>query len=270
VQKHKHFPKADRLSVISSVTLLAYAGMPFIHISAKAIRFSLFGFLIAFDLNFSLLISLIVAALAATGTDWLLHDHPALGSKNTLPYIITPTLTAWALGIPLSLIEISLEWWIVFGLGIIFIFAVLIAEYIAVDPGDTRFPAAVMLLTALSFGLFLTLSISLRFTGLRLYMLLLVLLPAYAFVCLRILHLKESSNWHLAWTAVCTVILAQFIIGLHYLPISPIQFGLILLGPAYALISLATAQINKKPLKNSIVEPIIMLGLFWIITAFFH
>ncbi|HEY59824.1 MAG TPA: hypothetical protein G4N92_03930 [Anaerolineae bacterium] len=267
MEKNAHFPKADRISIISAVILIAYAGMPFIHIPAREIKLSLFNFLIAFQLNFPILISFIAAVLAAAGTNWLLQDHPALGSKTTLPYLITPTLTAWVLGIPLSIINVSLEWWVVFGLGGIFTLTVLIAEYIVVDPSDVRFPPAVMLLTALSFGLFLTLTIALRTAGLRLYMLLIILLPTYTFFCLRMLYLKEKAKWHFEWTLVCMVILSQCIIGLHYWPISPIRFGLILLGPAYSLVSIAKSLIRKIPLRNAAIEPVIMSGLFWTIAV---
>ena len=209
-----HFPKADRISIISAVILLAYAGMPLIHIPAREIKLSLLNFLIAFQLNFPLLISSIAAVIAAAGTNWLIQDHPALGSKITLPYLITPTITAWVLGIPLSIINVSLQWWVVFGLGGVFTLTVLIAEYIVVDPSDARFPPAVMVLTASSFGLFLTLTIALRTAGLRLYMLLIILLPTYAFFCLRMLYLKERAKWHIEWIIACTVILAQCSSGL--------------------------------------------------------
>ena len=269
MEKHQLFPRTERLSIITAFIMLAYALMPFVQIPPRDISFKLFGVLINFRLNFSIVVSLIAAGLATSGMDWLLRDHPQATEKSLYPHYLLPGLTAWVIGIPLGLLTVSIQWWVVYGLGSLLLFSVLIAEYISMDSKDTRYPPALMVLNAVSYGLFLTLAIAIRASGMRLYLILFILVPTLALLCLRVFHLRMGEKWNLEWSAAITLVITQIAIGLHYLPLSPIRFGLVLLGPAYALISLAARMDENKPFSSRITEPIIMLILFWILAGLF-
>ncbi len=261
--KRQLFPRTEQLSIIAAVILLSYALMPFIQITPREISFVFLGVMINFRLDFTLVISFIAAGLAISGMDWLLRDHPQAIGMPLYPHYLLPGLTAWVIGIPLGLLEVSIQWWVVFALGSLLLLSVLIAEYISLDSRDSRYPPALMVLSAVSYGLFLTMTIAIRASGMRLYLILFTLVPTLALLCLRIFLLRMGEQWKIEWAVAITMVIIQIAIGLHYLPLSPIRYGLVLLGPTYALTSLAARMDENKPFFQRITEPVIMLILFW-------
>lgn len=244
--------------------LLAYALLPFIQSPAREISFPLFGILIDFNANLTLLIAFLAAGLAVSGTDWLLRDHPERGSQPVYPHYLLPALTAAVIGVPLALLKISIQWWVVFGLGTLLLLAVLVAEYVSVDNRDTRHAIAQMVLNGVSFGLLLTLSISIRAAGLRLYLLLFALTPVCALLCLRLFHLRLQGRWNWEWAAAITLIITQAATGFYYLPLSPARFGLILLGTAYGLVEMATVMQPAQWSLQRLFGPSVATALFWL------
>ena len=136
---------------------------------------------------------------------------------------------------------------------------VLVAEYIVVDSEDERYPMANAALTAVSYALFLILAISLQSAGIRLYLILPALILAAALVTLRSLHLRITDRWLYLPTLVIIIILAGIISALHYWPLSPVTYGLLVLGPAYSLTSLIGALTEGQPLRKAIIEPGLVL-----------
>jgi hypothetical protein len=268
MDEHHFLPEFNRLSVVAAMIVLAYALLPVIQAPSRDLSFSLFGILIAFRMDFSLVISLLAAGLAAAGTDWLIHDHPHLAKKPIYPHYLLPALTAWVIGIPLGFLKVSLQWWAVFALGIVLLLGVLLAEYVSIDTKDTRHALALMMLTAVSFGLFLTLTISIRAAGLRLYLLLFTLVPVCALLCLRLFHLRMQENWNFEWAGAITLVIAQIAMGLYYWPIAPIRYGLILMGIVYALVEYVTQHQSAESIRTKLAGPVLILGLFWILAFF--
>jgi hypothetical protein len=265
---HNYNPQFNRLSIVAAMILLTYALLPFIQAPSRDLSFSIFGILIPFRLNFTQVLSLMAAGLSAAGTDWLIHDHPRLGKKPVYPHYLLPALTAWVIGIPLGLLKVSLQWWAVFGLGTLLLLGVLLAEYVSVDNKDIRHAPALMVLTAVSFGLFLTLTISIRAAGLRLYLLLFTLAPVCALLCLRLFHLRMQENWNFEWAGGITLVVAQLAMGLYYLPLAPIRYGLILLGIAYALVEFAAQYQPDESVRTKLAGPLLILSLFWVMALF--
>jgi hypothetical protein len=123
--------------------------------------------------------------------------------------------------------------------GIFLIFA-FIAEYIVVDPGAPYYATALAGLTAISYALFFILAVALRYGDLRLFFTLPALFLFAGFASLRIFHLRfrwsfGNTRGSLGIAFVCV----QLAAGFHYWPISPIQFGLMMIGPMYGLTNLA-------------------------------
>ena len=268
MENTQNFPDTDRISVITASILVSYALLPFVQISSRQLAFTVFGILISLNFNFYNLISLITAALAAAGTDWMLREHPSIEDYSTVPHLILPALTAGAIGIPLGFLPISPAWWIILGLGSILVLLVLVGEYISIDKHNQYFPVALMVLSAVSFSLFLIIAIAVRAANLRLYLTAAILPIVYAFLSLRVLQLRFGGSWPAKWTAVITLAIAQFTIGLYYWPLSPIRFGLLLLGPAYALIGIASSLEESPALSDIYLEPLIMLGIIWLLAIF--
>jgi hypothetical protein len=260
VENTHNFPKTDRISVITASILASYALLPFVQISSRQLAFTIFGILISLNFNFYNLISLITAALAAAGTDWMLREH--------VPHLILPALTAGSIGIPLGFLTVSPTWWIILGLGSILVLSVLVGEYISIDKRSQYFPIALMVLSAVSFSLFLIITIAVRAANLRLYLTAAILPIVYAFFGLRVLQLRFGGSWPVKWTAVIALAIAQFTIGMYYWPLSPVRFGLLLLGPAYALIGIASSLEESPALSDIYLEPLIMLGIIWLLAIF--
>ncbi len=157
-----------------------------------------------------------------------------------------------------------------FAFGGTLLILVIVAEYIVVDLSDARHAPVTVGLTAVSFALYLILTIAARGAELRLYQLLpLVALPMFL-VALRSLYLRLSGRWCFAWSLAIALVVTQIAVGLHYWPLPPLSFGLVMLGPAYALTNLAGSVEEGRPLRSIWVEPVIMLALLWGLAVVFR
>ncbi len=245
--------------------MLAYAVTPFIEFPARVLAFQLPGIYLSYTFGFSTLTSTLAAALAGVGTEWLLRLHPRYQAGSGARHWLLPALTAWVIGVPLVNLSVGLEWWAVFAFGGLLLSGVCAAEYIAVDPADPRHPPITAALTAVAFALFLVLAVALRGAGPRLFLILPALTLAVFLAALRSLYLRLGGRWVLTWPAAIALVVGQIAAGLHYLPLSPLQFGLVLLGPAYALTSVAVTLEEGRPLRSEWIEPALMLVSLWLL-----
>jgi hypothetical protein len=256
--EQSQLPETDRLSVLSAAILLAYALTRFIDIPARDFSFQFPGVFIEFQFNLNTIVAFLVAGMTASGTDWLLRQHPKIAEHTTLEHLLLPGLTALVIGIPISQMEPGLQWWAGFAAGGVLLMLVLVAEYIAVDPDDIRQPAAAVGLTAVSFALYLILAVALRVVGFRLFLILPALTLAASLVSLRALHLR-LKRWALVEAAIIGLLCGQLAAALHYLPLSPVSFGLAVLAPAYSLTSFIANLAENEPLRKAVVEPGVVL-----------
>lgn len=259
MEEHDNLPDVDRLSVLSAVILLAYALSPFVPFQGRGVTLEISGAIFVFPVNYVTLLSFLVAALAAVGTDWLLREHPFLGVQSTWQHLLLPALTAWVIGVLLNNLQISLEWWAIFGFASFFLILVFVAEYITVDLSDARHVPATVVLTAASFALCLVVAIVLRAADARLYLLLPSVAATTFLVSLRSLYLRLGGRWCWGWALGISLFVGQVAMGVHYLPLSPLAFGLMLLGPAYSLTSLAGSLEEGREWHTVWIEPILTL-----------
>jgi hypothetical protein len=256
-------PKADRLSVLAAMILLAYASTRFIDLPSREMGLQLPGFYLAFDVNVRSIIALLVAGLTASGADLLFKAHPAIHGKRTLEHWLLPGLTAWVIGVPLYQLPLGPQWLASFLLGGTLLMLVLIAEFIAIDPQDLRYSSAAAGLTAVSFALYLVLAVALHAANLRLFQTLPALTIAAGLVGLRALHLRLHSRWLFLPALALALIIAQLATALHYWPVSSLAYGLALLGPAYALTNLIGALAEGAPVRRALLEPSLVLAVVW-------
>ena len=145
---------------------------------------------------------------------------------------------------------------------------VFLAEYITIDPSAPTYALARAGLTALAYALFLILTTFLRFSGARMIVMTPALFIFSALISLRILHLDGTDRWDFPWAIGIGIICTQIGAGLHYWPLTPIQFGLALTGPLYALTMLSVSIAENIPLRRAVVGPAIVLGLAWAVVIF--
>lgn len=269
MSENSRMPDYNRLSIISAVIILAYALVPFVEIPTQtlAIRFPWVVFNVEF--NFVTIVSILVAILAAFGSDWLIQTHPGKNERSIWQHGLVPALTAWVIGVPLSFLETGIEWWAVVGLGGLLLVFVLVAEYLVVDPNSPAHLPASLGLTVISFALFLVLAIALQSSGVRLFLILPALTITLFFLVARSIYLRTFGNWHWYWAAGIAFFVGQIVLGLHYLPVKPLSFGLTIVSIAYPLTLLVIAYLEKKRGISLFAEPatlFIFLGFMAIFT----
>src|SRR5512138_1521826 len=247
----RYLPDSDRVGVLTSTVLLAFALTHLIQVPEFNLEIELPGFLLLIPLNLATAMSVLTAGLTATGMDWIL-----------------PMLTTFVIAVPLSILPNGVAWWIGFAVAGTFLFFVFVAEYVVVEPGAPYYAIAMAGLTAISYTLFFVLAVALRYSSVRLYILVPALFLSAFLASLRILNLRLSDRWEYAWSAGIAFVCAQIASGLHYWPLAPTQFGLMLVGTLYGLTGLAMNLGEDQPARRAVLEPAIVIGLCWGLAIF--
>ena len=267
LNEHRHMVDTNRLSVLMAAVLLSYALARLIDVERSAITLQIFGIALPIPLNLTVITTFITTGLTAAGMDWLLRGHPYYQSRVSYQHWILPAATSLVLGVILYNLPAGTAWWTSFSIGGIILFFVFLAEYIALDETDLRYPAASAGLMTLSFVLFLILTATLAFVNARLLLIFLVVFPASAMLVLRNIHLR-SGGWEFSWAGGIALTIVQIAAGLHYWPISPTQYGLALLGILYAMTGLALNLQESVSHRRAWIEATLGLAIFWT-AAFF-
>jgi hypothetical protein len=263
----RYLPASNQVGVLAASVLLTYALAHLVAAPGLTLAIQLPGFYFAYSLTLGTAMTLMAAGLTATGMTWLLQGHAGWDRRRSVEHWLLPSLTAFIIGVLLDILPSGPPWWIGFGAGAVILVAVLVAEYVAVDPGAPWYALASAGLIALSYALFLLFVIAVRIGGARLFLVVPAVFLAAGLVALRTLQLRLSGRWEFHWAFGIGLISAQLAAGLHYWPLSPLQFGLILLGPLYSLTSLAANLAENLPVRNAVTEPGIILAGLWAAAA---
>lgn len=261
--REQNLPNIDHLSVLAAMIVLSYTLARFIALPSWQISSQLPGLYIELTIDVNLITSVLVACMTAAGATWLMRSHPAAQGKQSIVHAILPALTALVIGIPLGGVPVGLGWWLGLVSGAFILVLVLIAEYIAVDPLDIRFPFANAALSAVSFAIFLVFAGALRAGGVRLLYNVPALVFAAWLVSLRVTNLRLHGEWTIYESAIIAFVIGQITAAFNYWPLTPVTFGLVLLGPSYALISLFCNLIEQKPTRSVVIEPVISILIAW-------
>jgi hypothetical protein len=257
----------NRIGILTAAVLLAFALTRLLPASQLVLRLTLGNFYLTYPVSLTTVMTLLAAGVTAAGMDWLLRGHPGLGSQRTVEHWLLPTLTTFVVGIPLSLLPGGASWWVTFTIAGLVLVTVFVAEYTAVDPAAPAYSAATGLLTALSYAVTLILLTTMRSSSPRLILIVPAVFVVSGLVALRSLHLR-LRRWIYSWTIGIAFIIAQLASALHYLPLSALQYGLALLGPLYAMTSLAGNLGEDLPTRRAAIEPVIALSLALVAALF--
>jgi hypothetical protein len=258
-------PNIDRVSILSVTILLAYTLTSLINIPARVFATQLPGFYLEVQINVQTIVSFLVAGLAASGTDWLLREHPMSEDRRMIQHWLLPALTAWVIGVPLIQGDFGIYWWLGIFLGGGAIILVLMAEFSVVDTNDANYRKASIGLAIVAYALLFLLATILSANQLRLYLLVPTLTIVTALISLRILNLRLRGQWAFVATGIITLIVIEIAAAIHYLPLSPVAYGLSVMGTAYSLTSLFGNLGEDKPVKGAFVEAGVVLLIFWIL-----
>ncbi len=257
-----HFPNRDRLSVVAATLTVALLSGYFIHLPGEEeILLQLSWLVLPIHITVANVLAVLIVALTTAGTDWVLSDHPSLGDRSTAPHWLLPVLTAWVLETLLRHLPFGVMWWVTLFGGLAIWLAVLVAEYIVVDGEDARYPLASAGLNGLGFLLFFLLVVTVRASGLRLFFTAPMLGLAAGIVALRTLNLQLHGLWRPVETVFVMAIVTQLAAALHYLPIPPVAFGLILTAVTYASTVFLGRLLEDQSPAQALWEPLAALVL---------
>jgi hypothetical protein len=259
-EQSRYLPSSNQVAVVAASALLSFALSHMVSAPGLTFGLQLPGFYFAYSFTLGTAMTVVAAGLTASGMDWILRAHPGLHGRSTLEHWLLPTLTAFIVGALLDILPSGTAWWIGIAAGALILIAVLVAEYVAVDPGAPLYSLASAGLTALSYALFLLFVIALRIGGARLFLILPAIFLSSAMVALRTLHLRLAGRWEFPWAMGIGLISAQLAGGLHYWPLSSLQYGLLVLGPLYALTALASTLSEDVPIRAALAEPAVILA----------
>jgi hypothetical protein len=265
VSASRRLPEQNQLSVLVATILLAYASLPYIALPQRELDLPLPGIVFTIRVGVETAVGLLVAGLSGSGTYWILKRHPEARGRQIYQHLILPGLAALVIGLPLSDLKISPAWWMVFIAGGIVLLFVIIAEYITLDVDDIRQPVAAGFLTAVAYAVFLLLVIENFSTGTRLFILLPVIFGATWLVTLRVLHERLGGKWMFSQATVVALITTQLAAAFHYLPLSRLTAGLLVVGPAFALAQLLENLSQGQRLSQAAVEPVVSFGIIFAI-----
>jgi hypothetical protein len=266
----QNLPNRERLSVVVATIMLAYAISQALNFPETPTSITIGGIIIPFRFDLNLIVTVVVAGLTATGTDWVIRDHPALSGKITIPHLLLPTLSAWILSISLdNLADVPFKW-LVLIIGGVFLLVVIMAEYIVLNPADYRAPIGVALLTAIAYAMQLALSVALESTDQRL----IVSLPAIAVgagvLSMRILQIQTDKIWPWLESAASMLFVIQITAALHYLPLSPLASGVITLGALFSIVTFIINLSHEVHFGRAVVESTIPFVLALILALFLN
>ncbi|HRQ92873.1 MAG TPA: hypothetical protein PLC52_08420 [Anaerolineales bacterium] len=260
-------PNRERLSAVMAVILLAYVAVRFVQVPPLVLNIELLGVFLPVQLGLNTLLAVLLAGLTAAGADWLLRDHPALGERTTYSHWLLPAMTAWVLALVLSNVPFTATWWIAFLVCALLLLAILLAEYNSISEETRIFATVSLALGMLSYILFLILAISVRGLGLRLFL----SLPAVglgAFLAgTRLNLLRSVENWHSLQLLGTSFLIMQLAAVLHYLPISALGYGLLLLGALFALNNYMANLNSGQAARAAAREPLVAMGVFLLLAV---
>lgn len=269
MEKEKTGLDIDRLGIIMATTMLAFSLTRVIPVADQALEYGILGIRIPINFNIKTLISIITGLLAAVGSDWIIRSHPDFKEPSNnrflnYQHLIVPVFSAFVISITLNQALGILEWWIIFALGSIFFGLTLFSEYTIIDQ-ENRHPFSSIGLVALTFALFVILTIAIRSLGSRVYLEMAIVFIGSFMVSLRVSNIRLQGQTPLEWIIIISVIMAQLAGGLHYISLNPTQFGLVLAGILYAMVSLVCGLKQRKQKLSLLLEPFLMmlvLGIF--------
>lgn len=265
--KNSHLPNAVQVSILLAVALLGSILIHYIDDAPKEIDIQLPNFFLTFSISIQMIVSLLVAAMLASGMYWLIQDHPQLDRGRSWHHIWLPALTTWATSTLINFIPVrGAIWWIVFALGGLILLAVLIAEYISIDASDANYQNASVVLTILAFCIFSAIVLTWHNTSYRLFILFPATFLAGGILAMRIFALRIPDSPVLLLSASLGIVAAHISTSLHYLPLTSIQYCLILVGSLYAWITLII-DVQKQLQKSRIVAGVLTIAAIFLFSA---
>jgi hypothetical protein len=261
-------PDRERLSALGALVLLAIALVRVVILPTLPFEFAVAGLLIRVEVNRAVVLVGLAAAVTVAGADWLTSSHPhAPRGWSRLEHVIIPGLATLAIGAILTRIEPGPALWVGLMLAAGLLMAVLVAEFLVIDPQDPRRTTALIGLTALAQILLTGVYFALFSLGVRAFFGIPISFVATAAVAWRLLRLRLPESRLALYAVAIGAGVAELTWGLYYLPLAAIQpalaLGLIAYLGIQATVSLMRHRMTRaRALEYAAVAGVGMVGVF--------
>lgn len=248
-------PDRDRVSALTALVLLTYTLIRIVVLPPVETEFVLLGLVLRIEFNTRFVMLSLAAALAAAGSDWLIQSHPKVdtGLVRAKHWVI-PGLAALGSGAILTRLPEGFTLWIGLALTAILLIAVLMAEFIVIDPTDPRHDMASISLTALAYLLLIGVFFTIRALDMRAAFAIPLILFVAAIVAWRLLRLDQLGRSAIRYASLIGAITAQIAWALHYWPWPPLRGAMILGLTVYLGNGMSLTHYEKKVERKRILE----------------
>ena len=223
-------PDRNRLSAMTALVALTYTLIRIVVLPSLQTEFEIVGLFVRLDISTRTMMLALAAVITATGADWLIRSHPQYDQhQSSLEHLVIPGLAALAAGAVLTRLPEGPALWIGVPLTAILLMGVLLAEFIVNDADDPRYDFAAVLLKTLAFTLLIGVFFVIRSTSMRAIFSVPVIFLSSGAVVWRLQRLDNQEGVRaLLYAGVIGWISAQIGWALHYWPVAPLRYALIL------------------------------------------
>ncbi|HMK08966.1 MAG TPA: hypothetical protein VK449_08055 [Anaerolineales bacterium] len=248
-------PDRERLSALGALVLLAFTLVRVVDLPTLPFEFTAAGLLIQIEVNRAAVFVCLAAAVTVAGADWLARSHPrGVQGRARLEHVIIPGLATLATGAILTRLEPGPSLWVGLALAAGLLMAVLLAEFIVVDPEDPRRMAALIGLTVLAQILLTGVYFALLSLQVRAIFCIPLAFAATAAVAWRLLRLRLPETHEAPYAVAVGAGIAELMWGLYYLPLSAIQPALILGLLAYLAVQTTVSLLRGRLTRARLAE----------------
>jgi hypothetical protein len=251
-------PDRDQISVLVGTIVLGLALVRFIDLPVREIGFQALGSALGFNLTTTATMLIVLAALAATGTDSLLRSHPkaqVAPQAGAFALWTLPVLTVLGLELALSRLPGNELWWLGLAASGVIVALVLAAEYISLDPEHPLYMPVQLGLTGLSYALALALFAAIYALKGRALVTATLASAVAAALALRLLWMHTRRlGAALLYAGIIGIGLGECMWALGYGRATPLAAGLLLLLIFYLGTGLSQAALQGGLNRRALIE----------------
>jgi hypothetical protein len=263
-------PGFNQISSLTALVLLSYGLIRMITLPSVETEFALLGLLIKIEFRTQSIMLILVAALAASGVDWLIRNHPYFkGNILILEHWVLPALAAVAIGVIVLQIPESPQLWLGLFLGALLLVGVLWAEFIVSFQRDPRYGTVTIALNGLAFLLLTGSYFAIYALQLRVVFAIPIILVLTSAVIWRLFRMGFPGDRVWPWGMMISIITAQVAVALHYWPISPLRTSLLLSFISYLMYQLIVSHLNGELNRSFVIENLFIGGIALLMIANF-
>ncbi len=265
----RHFPPKDDVLKVLSITTIIIIVSEYFEIPTRSFEYQLPGLYINFTLSKIHLVSLFAAGVLLTGLIPIFNNHPKSKDQTIVTHWFLPVLVTISMIILREQVPEGFLRFFYIGLGVIFLAIVIIAEYITLDSNDRNFLPASITIQGVANGAFVIVIAALQNVDTRLFYILPTVILSHLAFSYRVMILQLEQRKALFPALLFSLIIGEVAAALHYFPIRPIQYGLMLVGVSYGLL-LLIEPLYIRPMKSNIryAEVFMVLTFIWGIAIF--